>query len=88
MFFFSRNDIAERLHGVIETQWQKTLEILTNTEPPSKSIEPKMKQIFLNDFNEFRNLTSSKNTLTKVENEIFETPNTSKFRKNNNFDLS
>lgn len=39
MFFFffinlNRSDIAERLHNVIETQWQKTLEILTTNDAP------------------------------------------------------
>ncbi|XP_055316887.1 coiled-coil domain-containing protein 39 [Sitodiplosis mosellana] len=32
-----RSDIAERLHNVIETQWQKTLEILTTNDAPKDS---------------------------------------------------
>lgn len=32
-----RSDIAERLHNVIETQWQKTLEILTTNDTPKDS---------------------------------------------------
>ncbi|XP_031641275.1 myosin-13 [Contarinia nasturtii] len=32
-----RSDIAERLHNVIETQWQKTLEILTTNDASKES---------------------------------------------------
>lgn len=37
VFVHSRSDITERLHNVIESQWQKTLEILTTNDPSNQS---------------------------------------------------
>lgn len=45
---FSRSDIAERLHNVIETQWQKTLEILT-TNDASKDLNKLCSNRIVND---------------------------------------
>lgn len=45
---FSSSDIAERLHNVIETQWQKTLEILT-TNDASKDLNKLCSNRIVND---------------------------------------
>lgn len=48
IYRFSRSDIAERLHNVIETQWQKTLEILT-TNDSSKDLNKFCSNRIVND---------------------------------------
>lgn len=42
--YANRNDITERLQGVMEAQWKKTLEILATNEPKTSLIDPKTKQ--------------------------------------------
>lgn len=58
-----RTDIAERLHNVMETQWQRALEILaspTTSEGKGDSSE-----------------TTNDAHKTNAENEVFQTPTTS-----------
>lgn len=89
-----RNDIAERLHGVVEAQWQKTLEILANTEPTKNSIESKTKQL-LDELSRMggsvveNETTTNRKILSKKENSAkFDLPNTSKIKRTNIDDLS
>ncbi|XP_055912762.1 probable DNA double-strand break repair Rad50 ATPase [Eupeodes corollae] len=57
-----RADIAEKLHSVMEVQWQKALEILTS--PNSQTFENKA--------------VSTENVQSTAENEQFETPKSSR----------
>lgn len=88
-FIVFRCDIAERLHGVVETQWQKTLEILSNTEPPKHSIDTKTKQL-LDELSRMgssvveNETAANRQILSKKENSAkFNLPNTSKIKRTN-----
>lgn len=43
-FESNRNDIAERLQSVMQTQWKKTMEIIGNNDTTVSSLDPKTKQ--------------------------------------------
>lgn len=90
--FAFRNDIAEQLHGVVEAQWQKTLEILSNTEPAKNSIDSKTKQL-LDELSRMGGSVVENETadnrliLSKKENSAkFNLPNSSKIKRS--IDLS
>lgn len=89
-----RCNIAEQLHGVVEAQWQKTLEILSNTEPAKNSIDTKTKQL-LNELSRMgssvveNETTINRQILSKKENAAkFDLPNTSKIKRSNIVDMS
>lgn len=65
-----RADIAEKLHSVMEAQWQKALEILTSPNSSNPQAMDNKASI------------SMENVQSTAENEQFETPKTS--RQNNN----
>lgn len=86
---YFRTDIAERLHDVMETQWQKALEILTSPSTDRTTAAGKKsssKPIDAKNLDRERadgvaKLYVEEANSNKVENEIFETPTTSKTRK-------
>ena len=71
-----RADIAERLHGLMETQWKKALEILTSPSTLSEEDDLSFR------INRFKMKNSDKDKMDGVvktvrniaENEVFETP--------------
>ncbi|XP_055379550.1 putative autophagy-related protein 11 [Condylostylus longicornis] len=75
-----RVDIAEKLHTVMETQWQKALEILTS---PTTNVEhPKCTNPVLINKEKLDGL-SADSGITKPENESFNTPTSSRNRTHN-----
>lgn len=70
-----RADIAEKLHTVMETQWQKALAIITS--PSSEEEKKKHRTIDVSklDMERVSNLLEN-----KIENEIFQTPTSSRYR--------
>lgn len=87
----TRSDIAERLHDVMETQWQKALEILTSPttsmattgkKSKSKSIDTKhLDRERVDGVSKLNSNDTQRKTDDKIENEMFETPTTSRHKK-------
>lgn len=73
-----RADIAEKLHSVMETQWQKALEIITS--PSSEEETKKHRSIDVSKLDKDRADGVSNLLENKIENEIFETPTSSRHR--------
>lgn len=71
-----RADIAEKLHTVMETQWQKALEIITS--PSSEEDKKKRRTIDVSKLDKERADGVSNLLENKIENEIFETPTSSR----------
>lgn len=73
-----RADIAEKLHTVMETQWQKALEIISS--PSSEEEKKKHRSIDVSKLDKERADGVSNLLENKIENEIFETPTSSRHR--------
>lgn len=56
-----RHNIAENLHSIMEAQWKKTLEILTNPSKFSQSVE-----VDSNDFSETDNNHQHENVMNNL----------------------
>lgn len=87
---FFRSDIAERLHNVIETQWKKTLEIITNSEQATNANGMhNLSNNLARNINDLENYTE--NELARHDsyskNESFLTPNPNKLRKHINLNM-
>lgn len=83
-----RSDIADRLHKVIETQWQKTLEIITS-DPSSDSNLPSSNNLNhkTNDLQDSSECaTKRRNSLSKC-NVNLHTPQLNKLKKHLNKSL-
>lgn len=70
-----RADIAEKLHTVMETQWQKALEIITSSSSEEKK---KHRPIDVSKLDKERADGVSNLIENKIENEIFQTPTSSR----------
>jgi hypothetical protein len=71
---FSRSNIADQIHRIMETQWQKTIEVLTNS--PSNQNNGECETVNLGDWRK----------AGRVENENFQTPKSSRNSRTNNQD--
>lgn len=60
-----RHDIAENLHSIMETQWKKTLEILTNP-----SLRQRVEELESNEVSESDNNHQAMNNLSKSEENL------------------
>lgn len=90
--YLSRSDIADRLHKVIETQWQKTLEIIasdasadSNQPPANNNCNPRKN----NDlFNVIEHEINRRNSFSKCDNVNIHTAQHNKTKKhlNNSID--
>lgn len=84
-----RVDIAEKLHNIMEAQWQKTLELITNPNTSTNSNRAnsmsceQSKSIDLGKID--KNKIDGVTVLYRnnAENETFETPTTSRHKKKN-----
>lgn len=83
-------DIADRLHKVIETQWQKTLEIIASdpsADPNQATLNnsPHRKNNDLN--NGLEHDVNRRNSYSKYDNVNLHTPQTNKTKKHLNKSL-
>lgn len=70
------SDIADRLHKVIETQWQKTLEIIAS-DPSSDSNQPIANNLNVKNQHELKR----RNSFSKCDNVNIHTPQLNKTKK-------
>lgn len=80
----NRSDIAERLHSVMETQWQRALEIITSPEAVdacNSASGSGMRPIDVTKLDRDRADGVAGLYLSKAENEVFETPVSGRLRQ-------
>lgn len=78
IYFFFRADIADNLHNIMETQWKKTLEILTSPSRLSNSnllkSQENLSEIeqlnFTDGASNFNRLQKNSNNLSKSEENL------------------
>lgn len=67
-----RHDIAENLHSIMETQWKKTLEILTNPSRPThrQLLEAESNEVSESDNNQQFQHEQTMNNLSRSEENL------------------
>lgn len=86
---YLRSDIAERLHNVMETQWQRALEIITSpSDLPEQNHQQhtrRHRSIDLSEIDQSKldGVANWYHRHRKAENEVFHTPKTSRIKKQN-----
>lgn len=68
-FQIRRHDIAENLHSIMETQWKKTLEILTNPSQP-RNFELESVEVSESDNNQQCRYQQPMNNLSRSEENL------------------